>query len=102
MSTINSVQVAVDSLRAAFDKHVAEDRVVYERTEAMQHEISNINTRLKVQEEHTVLLKQVQATVDGYEIKIKHFISFLKWVATITAMVLASVISALIISHTHP
>src|SRR6266704_4642902 len=99
MSTINSVQVAVDSLRAAFDKHVAEDRVVYERTEAMQHEISNINTRLKVQEEHTVLLKQVQATVDGYEARIKNFLAFLKWLVTIIGMILASVISALIISH---
>ncbi len=99
MSTINSVQVAVDSLRAAFDKHVAEDRIVYERTEAMQHEISNINTRLKVQEEHTVLLKQVQETVNGYETRIKNFLAFLKWLATIIGMILASVISAFIISH---
>jgi len=99
MSTINSVQVAVDSLRAAFDKHVAEDRIVYERTEAMQHEISNINTRLKVQEEHTILLKQVQQTVNDYEARIKNFLAFLKWLATIIGMILASVISAFIISH---
>ncbi len=98
-NSINSVQVAVDSLRAAFDKHVAEDRIVYERTETMQQEVTNIHAQLQAQAEQAVILKQVQDTVNGYEMRIRNFLAFLKWLATIIGMILASVISALIISH---
>ena len=49
--------------------------------------------------EHTVSIASIQTTVDNYEKRIKNFFAFLKWLATILSLVLASVISTWIISH---
>lgn len=50
MPTINSVQVSIDSLREAFDKHVVEDRVVYQNTEIMRTQVAAMDARLKTAE----------------------------------------------------
>ncbi len=83
----------IEELHASYKEHVEQDRLSFAQIEARmsmyEHQIGENNT----------ILKSVQLTVDGYEKRIRNFLAFLKWLATIISLILASVISAWIISH---